>query len=47
MASKESSNKTGYIVDVKILDVEKRYNTGPKHYVCLRRRSDDRMIIDL
>jgi hypothetical protein len=35
MANKESSDKTGYVVDVKILDVEKRYKPGPKHYVCL------------
>ena len=35
MANKESVDRTGYIVDVKILDVEKRYKPGPKYYVCL------------
>jgi hypothetical protein len=36
MASKESSDKKGYVVGVKILDVEKRNKIGPKHYVCLK-----------
>ncbi len=31
MASKDTS---GYVVDVKIVDVEKRKNNGPKYYVC-------------
>ncbi|CAF1218086.1 unnamed protein product [Rotaria sordida] len=33
MKNKKSSNNTGYVVDVKILDVEKRYKSGSKHYV--------------
>jgi hypothetical protein len=35
MASKETSDKTGYVTNVKIVDVEKRKNEGPKYYVCL------------
>ena len=23
----------GYVADVKIVDIEKRYKSGPKHYV--------------
>lgn len=33
MASKDMSKKSGYVVDVKVVDVEKRYHEGPKHYV--------------
>ncbi|CAF0786357.1 unnamed protein product [Adineta steineri] len=33
MTNKESSSKIGYVGNVKILDVEKRYKPGPKHYV--------------
>ncbi len=34
MIDKDSANNRSYVVDVKILDVEKRYKPGPKHYVC-------------
>ncbi len=34
MTSKEASDNTGYVDSIKILDVEKRYRPGPKHYVC-------------
>jgi hypothetical protein len=37
MASKEASDTKGYVVDVKIVDVEKRKNEGPKHYVCFNK----------
>ncbi|CAF3366957.1 unnamed protein product [Rotaria sp. Silwood1] len=33
MKNKKSSNNTGYVADIKILDVEKRYKSGSKHYV--------------
>ncbi|CAF1441881.1 unnamed protein product [Adineta ricciae] len=33
MTNRESTNKTGYVESVKIIDVEKRYRPGPKHYV--------------
>ncbi|CAF2396903.1 unnamed protein product [Rotaria sp. Silwood2] len=33
MKNKELSNNTGYVTAVKILDIEKRYKPGPKHYV--------------
>ena len=35
MASKETSETKGYVASVKIVDVEKRKNDGPKYYVCL------------
>ncbi|CAF3414947.1 unnamed protein product [Rotaria sp. Silwood1] len=33
MIDRYSANKNSYVVDVKILDVEKRYKPPPKHYV--------------
>ncbi|CAF4268800.1 unnamed protein product, partial [Rotaria sordida] len=33
MIDKSSANKNSYVVDVKVVDIEKRYNPGPKHYV--------------
>ena len=33
MTNNEASDKIGYVESVKILDVEKRYKPGPKHYV--------------
>jgi hypothetical protein len=35
MIDKDLANNGGSVVDVKILDVEKRYRPGPKHYVCV------------
>ena len=32
MTSNESAEKSGYVQSVKIIDVEKRYRSGPKHY---------------
>jgi len=46
MATKESSDKTGHIVDIRILDVEKRYKPGPKHYVCLIEIHHDKIFLD-
>ena len=39
MTNKDAGKKTGYVESVKILDVEKRYRSGPKHYVTRRRHS--------
>ncbi|CAF2405924.1 unnamed protein product [Rotaria sp. Silwood2] len=33
MIDKYSANKNSYVTGVKVLDVEKRYKPGPKHYV--------------
>ncbi|UJR27976.1 hypothetical protein I4U23_009234 [Adineta vaga] len=33
MTNKESSDKNGYVESIKIIDIEKRYKPGPKHYV--------------
>jgi hypothetical protein len=35
---------SAYVTDVKILDVEKRYRPGPKHYVCIIKKEDRQII---
>lgn len=38
MTNKEAAQRTGYVDNVKIIDVEKRYKPGPKHYVSVNKK---------
>jgi hypothetical protein len=39
MINKEPLDNIGYVGSVKLLDVEKRYKPGPKHYVHLEQKT--------
>ena len=47
MANKDVSKKSGYVVDVKVVDVEKRYYEGPKHYVCSKEYMGRRTLMNI
>jgi hypothetical protein len=40
MIDKDSVKNPNYVTDVKILDIEKRYRPGPKHYVCIIKKDE-------
>lgn len=46
MTNRDEKKSAGYVESVKILDVEKRYRSGPKHYVMIDLSVHSKVISD-